>query len=59
MSKRNRNMWMWILLIVLALATFALLARMLTAEDDWICDHGTWTRHGQPTVEMPHARCGR
>jgi len=28
------------------------------SEDYWICENGTWVKHGNPSVEMPIGNCG-
>ncbi len=43
-------------LIVAFILTFASL-RMFTPEDEWICDNGSWTKHGNPSAAMPTEVC--
>ena len=46
---------------VIVLAIFAIMAiftlRVMSGEDNWICDHGQWVRHGQPDFPAPTAEC--
>lgn len=47
------------LLLALAIAFFVTIAslRIFTPEDEWICDNGSWTRHGNPDAAMPTDAC--
>ncbi|MBU0619314.1 hypothetical protein KKD62_03710 [Patescibacteria group bacterium] len=29
------------------------------SEDDWICEHGQWIKHGQPSAPKPEIDCRR
>ena len=31
--------------------------RLLTPEDDWICQNNQWVKHGHPKSEMPTKPC--
>lgn len=31
--------------------------RLLSGEDDWICENGQWTKHGNPSAEKPETPC--
>ncbi len=42
--------------IVLLGIVFSL--RLLSGEDDWICENGQWTKHGNPSAEKPETPCG-
>lgn len=32
--------------------------KMTTKEDTWLCENGQWTKHGNPSAEMPTEKCG-
>lgn len=40
-------------LIFLAVLTF----RLLSGEDNWICQNGQWVKHGNPKAPMPSSSC--
>ena len=31
--------------------------RLISGEDDWICDNGQWIKHGQPSAPQPTETC--
>lgn len=31
--------------------------RLLSPEDDWVCDNGEWVQHGHPEIPMPSTPC--
>lgn len=43
-------------IIILGMGIIFIL-RSLTPEDDWICDHGNWVKHGNPSSEKPVTEC--
>jgi len=47
--------------LVFLLVVFAILAAILILlrgnEDDWICVHGSWVKHGMPGSPMPTSIC--
>lgn len=45
-----------ILLIVLALSTVFII-RLISGEDNWVCEEGIWVKHGNPTGPMPSKQC--
>lgn len=49
------------LIVTLGLIFLALVAlgglRLLSPEDDWICQDGQWVKHGQPEIPMPTTPC--
>jgi hypothetical protein len=51
-----------ILLFIFGFIGFALISlfciRLLSGEDDWICQNSVWIRHGNPRAPMPSAGCG-
>ena len=32
--------------------------RIFTPEDTWLCQNGTWIKHGSPSMPMPTTGCG-
>ena len=56
-----RNFRRYLPFIILAFISVALIAiaslRMFTPEDGWICQNGTWARHGNPGTTMPADSC--
>jgi len=49
---------------LIAIALFAvswLVVRFVIGgpEDSWICDHGQWVKHGNPSAEKPTTECPR
>ncbi len=59
----NRLVWLkgknWLILagivILMMMTVFGL--RLLSGEDDWICQNGQWTKHGQPDWPAPTVEC--
>jgi len=47
-----------IALLLIAGVTVAIL-RFSTDEDTWLCQNGTWIRHGNPSSPMPTTPCGK
>jgi hypothetical protein len=43
------------ILVVLALMVVGI--RVFTPEDTWICENGSWQKHGNPSVEIPQGVC--
>jgi hypothetical protein len=44
-----------ILFVILALGFILLLIR--SPEDDWICQNGSWVKHGNPSAQAPSVPC--
>jgi uncharacterized membrane protein len=44
-----------VLLVFLGLAVVSL--RVLSSEDNWLCQNGQWVKHGQPNWPAPRAEC--
>ncbi len=42
-----------------AVAVFLLIfgIRLLSGEDNWICQNGEWVKHGQPSFPAPQTQC--
>lgn len=43
--------------ILFIIAVSAILLRIFTPEDDWICSKGKWIKHGNPSTEKPSKEC--
>ncbi len=46
-----------ILLVLLFVA--AIVARLSSPEDTWLCQDGQWVKHGQPSSSMPTTPCNK
>lgn len=55
--RRTTKTWVIAGILLLLAATF-FAVRLLSAEDDWICQDGAWVRHGNPNASMPQTGCG-
>lgn len=44
-----------VLILVLFLTVFSL--RLFSGEDNWICQNGQWTKHGNPSFDAPKIEC--
>lgn len=52
------NKTLKIILGVIILAMLILLGiRLFSDEDTWICEHGTWVKHGNPSSPEPTTQC--
>jgi len=47
----------FLLLIVAIILVTAVFLRLSSKEDDWICQDGSWVKHGQPSEPMPTTSC--
>lgn len=43
------------ILFIFLVSLFGL--RLLSGEDDWLCQNGEWVRHGQPSFPAPTVEC--
>lgn len=42
----------------LALLTIIIIiVRLISGEDDWICQDGRWIKHGKPNAPIPQKEC--
>ena len=55
---KKRGMYIMIGLILLGVAAIGGL-RLIAGEDNWICDHGQWVKHGQPSTPVPTTPCDK
>ena len=44
--------------LILSLIIIVGFTRLLSGEDDWICVHGQWVKHGNPSASKPTGGCG-
>lgn len=43
--------------VVILILLAALILRLTSPEDDWICENGGWLKHGNPSAAMPTESC--
>ncbi len=53
---KSKNIWIFVGIIILFVSIIFGL-RLLSGEDDWICQNGQWVKHGQPDWPMPTVEC--
>ncbi|MFA5188843.1 MAG: GerMN domain-containing protein [Patescibacteria group bacterium] len=46
-----------IIVLIIVLGGIILGVRFFSGEDNWICQNGEWTKHGQPSAPMPTTPC--
>jgi hypothetical protein len=48
-----------IVVIVACVAIIAIVGavRLISGEDNWMCENGMWVRHGNPSAPMPVTLC--
>lgn len=44
-------------ILAMTLGLFIVSARLLSGEDDWICQNGRWIKHGDPSFSAPSVEC--
>lgn len=56
---KNIKHYLPFILLALILASFVAVAslKMFTSEDEWICQDGSWARHGSPDASTPTEEC--
>jgi len=52
-----KKYYLIIIFIVLVLLGVVIGARVISGEDDWICQNGEWTKHGNPAAPKPQISC--
>jgi hypothetical protein len=52
-----KKVLMIVAVIVVVVAAFIIGARFSGREDSWICQYGSWVKHGNPTDSMPTTEC--
>jgi uncharacterized membrane protein len=55
LSSRKSLYLAFMIIAIFVFAVFTL--RVLSGEDDWICQEGQWTKHGYPDFPAPTAEC--
>jgi len=53
----NKKKIILILIVLLVLILTVVGLRLLSGEDDWICQNGVWIKHGQPDFPAPSIEC--
>lgn len=56
-EKRSKRIVCIVLIVLLLLFGAIALIKVLSDEDDWICDNGSWVKHGSPSSAMPSTPC--
>ncbi len=54
---RWRSILLYIFIALFLAGITASTLRLVSGEDDWICDQGQWVKHGQPSAPMPSGSC--
>lgn len=56
-SFTSKKIW-YIVFVAFFLVVFGVFTlRLFSGEDDWICDNGAWTKHGNPSFPAPTEPC--
>jgi len=45
--------------ILIFIILFVISLRVFSKEDTWICNHGSWTKHGNPSESKPATNCNK
>jgi len=45
-------------LVILVIVFVLAIIRLVSGEDDWICQNGEWVKHGMPSAPKPTGTCG-
>lgn len=54
----SKKKWIFFLLVSLFAVILAVgVLRTFSGEDNWICEDGTWQKHGQPNFPAPTVEC--
>lgn len=54
--KKNKALLIF-LAIIIGLIVIIINIRFFSGEDDWLCQNGTWVKHGQPSAPAPTTPC--
>ena len=57
-SFMRKKIFILIILIFLVILAAAISVKLLSNEDDWICQNGQWVKHGNPSAPAPAVGCG-
>jgi hypothetical protein len=52
-----RKYYLIAIFIILVLLGIIIGARVISGEDDWICQNGEWIKHGNPDAPKPQISC--
>jgi uncharacterized membrane protein len=55
--KKMETKMPWVYGAILILIIAAIFLRLLSGEDDWLCQNGKWVKHGNPSQPRPLGRC--
>ncbi len=59
MTRKSRRVLSAIIIVIaIGLVAVVVFGRLLTAEDTWLCENGTWVKHGNPDSAAPATGCG-
>ena len=58
-GKNKKKIFAIIILAIIVIAGVILSMRFLSGEDNWICENGTWVKHGSPDTPMPTTGCSK
>jgi len=47
----------YVLIILFIIIAVIAGIRLLSPEDDWICNNGIWIKHGNPSAPQPQEEC--
>lgn len=58
-QSKNNRVWMWVIVILAVLVMLFGVLRFVGGgpEDSWICQNGSWVKHGNPSSEIPVEDC--
>jgi len=51
------NKKMLVIFFILFVFLIIISLRVITGEDDWMCQNGVWVKHGQPNAPPPQTEC--
>jgi len=52
-----KRKFIWLLVFVAVAFLVVGFIRLLSGEDNWICQDGKWVKHGHPSSSMPLEQC--
>jgi uncharacterized membrane protein len=55
--KKKENMMKYVYGAIFGIILIVFSIRLLSGEDDWICQNGTWVKHGNPSIVQPTGVC--
>jgi ABC-type uncharacterized transport system YnjBCD permease subunit len=54
----SKNKYFYLTLIIVLMVLVIIFGiRLLSGEDNWICQKGQWVKHGNPDFAAPQAEC--